>query len=266
MKMQRSSLFFGVMLILLGGLFFLQAQGLIKDVSRFIWPLFLMVAGAWVLLGAAFNRPNIDFSTSAAFSIDLQGARQINFDFDHGAGQVQVTGGAPAGVALSGLKGAGIDVKSELSDGVLEVEIEAGPTFIPFIGPEGGVWQFQLTSEVPVNFDIDAGASTMTFDLSQVKLQKFRMDTGASSLKLVLPTEGIQSVEIESGAASIEIVVPTGLAARLRLEGGASSLSIDETRFVKHASQVYQTADFDGALHKVEMRLEGGANSISVHS
>lgn len=263
--MRRGSLFFGVILILVGGLFFLQAQGLIKDVTRFIWPLFLMAAGAWVLLGA-FYRPSIDFSTGDTFSIDLQGAKKINFDFDHGAGQVLVAGGAPAGVAVTGLKAMGMDIDSDLDGDQLDVDIDAGPTFIPFIGPDGGAWQFQLSNEVPVSFDIDAGASTMTFDLSQVKLQKFRMDTGASSLKLVLPTEGSQFVEIESGAASIDITVPDGLAARIRVEGGASSLSIDETRFVKHSSNLYQSADFDGALNKVEMRLEGGANSVSIHS
>ena len=40
--MRRNNIFWGIVFILLGGLFLLQAQGLIQNVFRFIWPLALM--------------------------------------------------------------------------------------------------------------------------------------------------------------------------------------------------------------------------------
>lgn len=263
--MRNSNLFWGLILIAVGGLFALQAMGLIDNVTGFLWPLFLIAAGAWILLGA-FLRPHAEFRESEAFSIDLQGAQKVEFDFDHGAGQVQISGGAPSGVAVTGIKGMGMDMNSQLKGDALVVDVDAGPTFIPFLGPEGGMWQFKLTNEVPVSFDIDAGATSMSFDFSQVKLSRFKMDTGASSTSMILPAEGQPYVEIESGAASIDITVPAGMAARVRVEGGASSLSIDPARFPQVSGGLYQSPDYDSALNRADLRLEGGANSVSIHS
>ena len=212
------------------------------------------------------TRSRTEFSESESFSIDLQGAHKVFFDFDHGAGQVQVTGGAPTGVAVTGIKGTGMEISSNLDGNVLSVDVNAGPTFVPFIGPEGGIWQFKLTNEVPVSLDVDAGATSMSFNLSDVKLERFKMDTGASSTSLVLPRDGQPHVEIESGAASIDITVPEGMAARIRVEGGASSISIDPARFPQVDGGLYQSPDFEGALNKAEIRLDGGANSVSIHS
>lgn len=263
--MRNGSLFWGFLLIAVGGLFVLQAMGLIDNVVNFLWPLFLIATGGWILWGA-FSHPRFEFRENEAFSIDLQGARRVAFDFDHGAGQVQVSGGAPAGVAVTGVKGTGMDISSELDGDVLSVDVDAGPTFIPFLGPENGMWQFRLTNEVPVSFDIDAGAASMTFDFSQVKLGSFKMDTGASSNTMILPAEGQPFVEIESGAASIDVTVPVGMAARIRVEGGASSVSIDTNRFPQLGGGLYQSPDFDSALNRAELRFEGGANSLSIHS
>lgn len=262
--MRNNSLFWGLLLIAIGGLFALQAMGLIKDVANFIWPLFLMALGAWILMGRFFGA-QVDFQKSDTFSVELQNAARVEFDLDHGAGQVQVTGGAPAGVALSGIQATGMEFKSRLEADVLSVDVDAGPSFLPFLGPEGGAWVFKLTNEVPVNLDVDAGAATMSFDLTGVKLLGFNLDTGASSTSLVLPAEGQPYVKIESGAASLDITVPVGMAARIHVDGGASSLSV-EPRFASISSGLYQSADYETAINRVEMRLSGGASSISIHS
>jgi hypothetical protein len=262
--MKRGSLFFGFLLIAVGGLFFLQAVGVIDNVLGFLWPLFLVTAGAWILFGA-LAKPKIGFGEGNSFSVDLQGAERVEFDLDHGAGQVVVTGGASAGVAMSGAEGTGMEYKSYLADGVLTVKVDAGPSFLPFMGPDGGAWLFKLTNEVPVSLDIDAGATSMDFDLTAVKLARFKLDTGASSTSLKLPAEGQPFVKIESGAASVDITVPEGMAARIQVEGGAMSVSVDP-RFPQIDNHLYQSPDFDGAANRAEIRLDGGANSVSVHS
>lgn len=262
--MKNGNLFFGFVLIAVGGLFALQALGIVENVTNFLWPLFLMLLGAWILLGSFIRPRSFVMGESESFSIDLQGAQRVEFDFDHGAGRVEVSGGAPVGVAAQGFKGTVMSVNSELQGDVLSIDVDAGPSFIPFLGPESGMWQFQLTGEVPGSLDIDAGAASMSFDFSQVKLSSFKMDTGASSTSMILPSEGQPYVEIESGAASIDITVPQEMAARIRVEGGASSISIDP-RFSQIGSGLYQSPDYESAVYRAELRLEGGANSVSVH-
>jgi hypothetical protein len=262
--MRNGSLFWGFLLIAVGGLFALQAMNIIENVTNFLWPLFLIALGAWILWGA-FARPSLEPGSAGSFSIDLQGASRVAFDLDHGAGQVLVAGGAPAGIAVSGVQATGINVASELEQESLHVKVEAGPSFLPFLGPDGGAWQFQLTNEVPLSLDVDAGAASLRFDLSQVKLSSFKLDTGASSVSLILPAEGQPLVEIESGAASVDITVPQSMAARIRSEAGASSLSV-EPRLEYRGDGLYQSANFETAVNRVEIRLEGGANSVSIHS
>jgi hypothetical protein len=267
--MRRDNLFWGGMLILFGGLFFLQALGYIKDVMGWFWPLVLMSIGAWIILGRFWPSNSQDAfisGQSEPFSIQLQGAQKLHIDLDHGMGQVDMSGGAAPGMALEGLKGMTMDVDSELSGDTLEVDIDAGPSSLPFIGPESGAWQFRLTNEVPVSMDVDAGATSLNFDLREVRLSRLDLDTGASSIRLVLPERAENSfVEIDFGAASLDVTVPEGVALRLEMHGGASSLSIDETRFPRRSAGFYESADYPTATHRVEMRLEGGANSVTIH-
>jgi len=264
---RRGSIFWGVILIVLGLLFFLRASGFLRgDVFGWFWPVFLIILGIWVLAGRYFSRgAGPDGQT---FSIDLQGAAKMELDFDHGAGAVQISGGAPTGVAISGSKASGMDVSSHLAGDSLSVNLNAGPTFIPFLGPDGGEWRFQLTQEVPVAIKVDAGASSMDFDMTDIRLSFLGVDTGASSLKVKLPANaGHTLVDIEAGAASIDLLVPAGVGARIRFDQGVSSMDIDEQRFPFFAASanLRQSADYDSAANKVEINLEGGASSIRIH-
>jgi len=263
--MRRGSIFWGVVLIILGVLFFLQARGLIADVMGWFWPVLLILLGLWVLGGRTMIR--LGGANSETFSVDLQGASKLDIDFEHGVGAVVFSGGAPAGVAICGSQGAGMEIKSHVSGESLGVEIQAGPTFLPFLGPDTGEWRFQLTNDVPVAIKVEAGASSLDFDMTDVKLTYLGVDTGASSLKVKLPVNaGKTLVNVESGAASLEFSVPAGVGARIRLEQGASSMNIDEQRFplLSGASNLYQSSDYDSLPNRVEINLEGGANSVRI--
>ncbi len=262
--MKRGNIFWGVILILLGVLFYLKAVKLIDDVFSWFWPVALILVGAWVLFGRYL--PGFNSSTES-FSIDLESATKLDLGIEHGAGSLIFSGGAPAGVAISGLKGAGLDVSNSRMNDSLGVEIHAGPSFLPFLGPENGEWRFNLSTEVPVAIKLDSGASHLVFDLTDVKLTYLGVETGASSLQVQLPANaGHSLVQVESGAASIDLTVPEGVGARIRFEQGASSISVDEKRFPKTGlSNLYQSIDYDNAANKVEINLEGGANSVNIH-
>lgn len=260
--MRRGSIFWGGILILLGVLFSLQAANIIDDVFGWFWPLFLILLGVAVLV-SRFTAPNL--TGGGAFSINLEGAAKVALDIDHGAGSVKVMGGAPYGTAVSGAQGTAMSLKSHLNGDTLTVDIDAGPSFIPFLGPEGGSWVFQLTNEVPVSMKFDGGAASLDFDFTDTKLEFLGVDMGAASLTLKLPAHaGRTLVDVESGAASIDITVPQGVAARIRIEQGASAQSIDSSRFPQVMDGMYQSPDFDSAENRAEINLEGGANSVTI--
>jgi hypothetical protein len=84
--MRRGQLIWGVLLLLIGGLLLADAMGVElpngTSLTELVWPIALLLAGAWVLVGVFFRR---DVETEKA-SIDLQGATSASLKLSHGAG------------------------------------------------------------------------------------------------------------------------------------------------------------------------------------
>lgn len=259
--MRRDNLFWGMVLILVGLLFFLQAQGIIGNVFRYFWPLMLILVGGWLIL-TVYWRPQA--SEEETFLIPLSTAKSARFHFSHGAGQLEITAGAPPGQALAGTSATGMNKQSRLEGDRLEVKVEAGPSFIPFIGPSQGVWRFQLTQEIPLTLVIEAGASALKVDLQDVLATRVQLKTGASSSHLTVPARGVSLIDVEAGAASVDVRVPDGTEARIRVDDGAASVQVDTSRFPQLDSGLYQSAGYDAAADRAEINIETGLGSVTV--
>ncbi len=262
--MRRGEIFWGSLLVVLGLLFFLKGAGyLAGDVLSWFWPLFIIAIGAWILLGGFMMRAN--FERAEKFSIPLQGAQEASLSIDHGMGHIDLRAGAGGGDFLTGVAGAAMNRSSRLNGDKLEVRIEAGPSFVPFIGPEGGVWQYRLNPDVPTALTIQAGASRLDLDLTDLRVKYFSFDGGASNLNVTLPAHVENTlVDIEAGAASIDLCVPQGVAVRFRTKS-VGSLDIDESRFPRREDRIYQSADYDSAPRRADVTIDGGATSIKIH-
>ncbi|HUI87443.1 MAG TPA: DUF5668 domain-containing protein [Anaerolineales bacterium] len=261
--MRRGEVFWGSLLVLLGVLFFLQTAGyLTGDVFSWFWPIVIIAIGLWILFGGFIAR--VDFNNAETFSIPMQDAKEARLEMNHGAGQIELSAGAKLGDFLTGVAGVAMDHSWRLDGAKLEVKIDAGPSFIPFIGPEGGVWQFRLNPDLPVSLDIDAGASRLNLDLHDLQVRYLSFDGGASRINLTLPARVENMIcDLEAGAASIDLNVPQGVGLRLRLKS-VGALHIDEGRFVPREGRIYQSADYDAAKYRADVTIEGGATSIRV--
>lgn len=259
--MRRANIFWGSFLVLLGVLFFLQAQGIITNVFSFIFPLALILLGGWIIF-SVFAKP--DLANDDTFSFALQSAKSVRYKFANGAGKVHISGGAPTGQALVGSSAVGMNTNSRADGDRLTVEVDAGPSMIPFIGPASGVWRYRLTQEVPVTLEVDAGASALEIDLENVLATRVELSTGASSVNLTAPSRGVSLLDVDAGAASVNIRVPSGVAARIRFDGGLTSINVDTNRFPKNDFGFYQSPDYDSAQNRAEINIDGGLGSITV--
>jgi len=258
--MKRDNIFWGGALILLGTLFLLQTQNIIPSIFPYIWPLALILFGLWIIVSVYWKSGN----TEETFSVALQTAKNVKYKFSHGAGQIEIKGGAPSGQALVGSSAEGINEKSRLDGDRLEVRIEAGASFIPFIGPSDGVYRFQLSNEVPAIISVETGASQLDMDLTDVPASEIRLQTGASNSNLTLPARGASHLDLEAGAASINIRIPDGVSGRVRIKQGLTSINIDTSRFPQIDSRLYQSADYDTAENRAEINIEAGVGSINI--
>lgn len=259
--MKRDNLFWGIVLILVGVLLYLQSQGIVTEVFRYFWPLLLILGGVWVILGIYWRpAPGSDDT----FSIPLEAAQRVSYRFSHGAGQLDITGGAPTGQAIVGTSAAGMNRRSYSNGNQLEVRVEAGPSFVPFIGPNEGVWRFQLAQDVPISLTVESGASLQNIDLTDVLATRLALKTGASSTNITMPARGVSMLDVEAGAASINIRVPAVTAARIRVREGVMAVNVDTQRFPSLDSGLYQSPNFDSAQNRTEIHVESGVGSVSV--
>ncbi len=259
--MKRNNIFWGTVLIIVGILLYLQTQGIITNVFRYFWPLALILVGGWIILNVYWRPSPSELET---FSIPLGAAKSARIKFAHGAGQIEIGGGAPAGQALVGSVAAGMDKKSWLDGDRLEIKVDAGPSFVPFVGPSEGVWRFQLTQEIPLMLVVESGASSMNIDLKDVLATRLELKTGASSSNVVMPARGASYLDVEAGAASVNVRVPEATAARIRVKEGVTSVNVDTNRFPRLDSDLYQSPDFDTAANRAEINVESGLGAVSV--
>jgi hypothetical protein len=154
--------------------------------------------------------------------------------------------------------------RSSLNGGRLDVRVEAGPSFVPFVGPSGGIWRFQLTQQVPVSLTVESGASSLDVDLTDVLLNRMVLKTGASSSNITMPARGVSMLDVESGAASINVRVPEVAAARIRVREGVMAVNIDTNRFPRLDLGLYQSANFNESQNRAEINIESGVGSVSV--
>ncbi len=264
--MRRDYLFWGAILILLGGLMFLNSAGIrlpggVNPLQLF-WPSVLILLGGWIMFGY-FLRRNL---VAEQVSIDLQGAGQASLKLSHGAGHLVVGAGASPGLLLSGAFAGGVKQHTHRSGDRLDVHLEANPTiFPPFIGGWQGLeWKIDLNRDVPLALWLETGASQAELDLRDLKVTDLKVSTGASKTDLTLPVSaGMTTVKVELGAASLDMVVPQGVAARIRAEHGVAAIEIDTARF-PYSNGIYESADFSLAQNKADILIQAGAGKVAV--
>ena len=265
-NMRRGQLISGVLLVLFGGFMLADAMGIKlpngTSLSNLFWPVALLFAGAWVLIGAFF-RSNVETESA---SVDLQGATSVNLKISHGAGELKLHGGANANEVAHGTFTGGLEQKASRNGDRLEVRIRPAKDFLdfPFFGPRSQIdWDVALNASIPMELNLNLGANKSTLDLRDLNITNLDLDTGASDTRLTLPAKGRFRADFDLGAASLEVTLPEGLSARINASVAAGDIKVDEMRFPRNG-RYYQSADYETAANAVDMTIDAGAASVKI--
>jgi hypothetical protein len=264
--MRNSQLFWGVILLLVGGFLLANEFGIRlpngMSLMELLWPLGLILAGAWVLFGV-FLRGKVEVENA---SIDLQGANSASIKISHGAGELNIHGGANPNELAHGTFAGGLDHKATRNGDRLEVRMRPAKDVVdfPFFGPRVQLdWDVALNPQIPTALTLNVGANKSMLDLRDLNLTDLKLETGASETRVTLPARGRYRADFDLGAASLEVTIPDGLSARIRASVGMAEVKVDQTRFPRNGSY-YQSPDFDSAANSVDMTIDAGAASIKV--
>ena len=264
--MKRNQLAWGFILLLLGCLMLAGEMGIRlpngTSPTELFWPLILLLAGVWVLMGV-FIRGNMDTEQS---SIDLQGATSAKLSIDHGAGELKIHSGANVSELAHGSFMGGLEQKADRNGDQLEAGLRPAKNALDFLflGPRSRLdWDVSLNAGIPIALNLNLGANKSVIDLRDMNITSLDLDTGASETKLTLPSSGRFTADLDLGAASLEVIIPEGLAARIRATLGVAEIKIDPLRFPRIGG-IYQSPGFDTAENSVDMSIDAGAASVRV--
>lgn len=260
---RRNGLFWGLLLVALAFLLLLQKLGRIEgNAWGYFWALALIFLGLW-FIGAYLKRNQPIEGQEVA--IPLEGASSAKVSLDHGAGRLNVRGGAPSGMLFSGTFSGGLNVKSHRQDDRLSVRLRNPADLLTWSPGVSLDWDVRLNADIPLRLEINSGASAAILDLSDLRVTELDLKTGASRVEVTLPARaGETRVKVESGVSAVKISIPQTVAARIRVETGISAVNIDRDRFLPQDGHIYQSLDFSTADNRVDLEIEAGVGAVDI--
>lgn len=266
MKMRQ--LYWGIALTLFGFIALASTMGWLRGISvwALIGPYFFIVLGLWFLLRPVlFKNEKLE---AEAYSVALEEAKEATIKLEHGAGRLTLHAGAEPGKLLTGTFAGGVDPKLSREGNkitlALKSHLDVVAVLPPVPGESGFEWDMALTNTIPLNIELESGASESKLDLTDLQVKDLSIETGASSTSVKLPARaGFTKVKVESGAASVDLRIPEGVAARIKVDSAIASNTIDTARFpIK--GKGYQSPDYETAKNKIDINVETGVGSITI--
>ncbi len=267
--MRRNRIFWGFVLVLVGLVILLGNFGLLPaDAWGVLWPLLIVLLGVKLLLDALLRRPA---PIAKTLSIPVGDAKRARVSINHGAGRLEVRGGADEGTLLAGTFGGGVSHRESKAADELVVELspptdDGSDAWLPWNwGPHGALdWSIRLNPSIRTDLEVGGGASNLSLDLSGLNVGSLRLKTGASSSSVTLPANsGHTKAVVQTGVASVRLAIPQGVAARITTQGGLGSTTVDTARFPGSGNR-YESLDYETADNKIEISIESGVASVQV--
>jgi hypothetical protein len=244
---------FGVVLIVVGGIFLVNELGFFHFGWRMLWPVLLIAIGAVVLVNAvAREGARHQGAGAASTAIARGGVARLELDVAVGPGTFSLSGGS----------GQLIEVRSSVSDIAAQqrrdgdlAQVRLRQDLASFGGWRGNTnWEIRLASDVPTRLKFDAGAGSFDVDLGGLAIVEAKLQVGAARTRIVLPRpHGEVAISITGGAASFAIEVPPGVEYRFESSGGLTSID-----------GLTQSPGYGTATDHVLVRFTGGASSVRI--
>jgi hypothetical protein len=266
--MARRSLFWGILVLLVGLIFLGISLGWLKGVNGWtlIWPVALVFTGIWFLV-SSLTHPHVSLEKHDLLIV-REKDKKLSVKLEFGAGKLALGSVDNRSILIEGsIVGEFVQVVTREGEKA-NVKISAGPHLLmdlpTAVGSRGLDWKINLPKDLPIELSIDSGACDSVLNLTDLKLANLKVGTGASSNKIFLPAKaGSTQVKVDAGAASIDITVPEGVAGRIKLDSAISGNKVDNNRFPWNG-KVYESADFATATNKVEIKISSGVGSVNI--
>lgn len=286
-------IFWGLLLVLVGGLLLADNFGLVAiswNGLWKLWPLLIVMAGlsilsvrnwvwrilsvllvvvtlvaiAYVAVGGAADANNSSVQETTVRQVAGE-IDEANISIKAGASVLRV--GTSDQDAIADVRfesnGARLNEKSSRSGTTQVIEFSMDDVDRWWFANMRNNWDIDLTRNIPLRLDIDAGASDTIVDMSLARLRSARIDAGASSIDVKIGSmEDVVDVEIDSGASSVVVRIPQNSGVQLELDGGLTSKNLADLNDL--GNDTYESPSYAQAAKKVVIKANVGVASFTI--
>jgi hypothetical protein len=291
-----SGIFWGLLLIVVGGLFLAGNMGLVRvDWTNTwkLWPLMIIAVGVsmlavkhafWhiiklILVGVALimtiwvvtaEAPSARVVKSSEFSISPESnfVSAADIRIAGGAGDFFISSRKQDQILVSKLDSSisTITKENSLVGDIQHIGLTMKSNkLIEWLGAGSikNAWNVNLSQDMPIDLSINNGASNTDIDVMESRIQKLNVNIGASSLRIKLgDIEDKVLVDLKSGASSVLIRVPSSSGIKVTLDGGLNSSNLADIE--KTGSNTYESFDYANAVKKIEIAANIGVSSFTI--
>ncbi len=264
--MRKNQIFWGAVITLIGTGLLLNSLGIIHNFGKFIWPLLIIFAGVWLLVGQLLSKKVQNEATHLA--IERRNAEKALIEINHGAGQLTIQPSCDDSLILSGDCQGGVRETVKYLGSQTDIKLSVPEdlvTSFPFMGGQGINWSLLLNTTMLLELTLKTGANDSRVDLSQMQVRRLKLETGASNTLVTLPAAaGETEVHVTGGTAAVKLYIPEGVEARIHTSTGLSGVKVNPGRFLKTADGKYESAAFASAGNRVDIKVDMGLGSIEI--
>lgn len=191
---------------------------------------------------------------------------RVELKLDAAAGDFRLEETAPADQLLTLFKEGSVgnySMTSKDEDDVRTIELKIRESNAK-IRTRGNRVKLGLNTTPVWDFDMNIGAASIDFDLSNYKVGEIDLDGGASAINLKLGDRSdYTKLDIDAGAASIDIKIPESAGAELKIETALSSKNFPG--FKKIEKGLYRTENYESAAKKIEIKIDAAVSSLNIN-
>ena len=266
--MNKNGILWGLLLILGGILFLLDNLGFLPvSALSLFFPAILIIIGLWFLVGPLAFRQAVE---TRSLTIPSDGSSSASIEFNHGAGEINVTSTDGAANLLDGTFKGGVDERISRAGSTTAIKLSVPENEwwgFPTSASDGGFsWDVRLNRNTAYALDVKTGASKARLDLNDLIITALKISSGANDMDVTLPEQaGKTNCRFEFGSARLDVHVPQNVAAQIKLTGALLDTNeIDQTRFPK-TGDVFRSPNYDTAANTVDITIEAGLGKLSIH-
>lgn len=252
----------GTIIIVIGVLGLLTALGLN------FW--LLLVGGVFLWFGLrviVLNNDDVPAAKVKAFLVPSDGAATATVKVDHAMGRLLLGHGSTPNALVEGRCTQGVRTQASRRSDDVNVSVDTDRSWFPRLlvpwqwHPYN--WNIGLQKGLPLTVAVEGGMGEIQLDFSQLLLRHLRLEYGMGKADITLPSNaGQTTVDVETGMSAVDIRVPEGVAARITFSGFGAN-DVNTIRFPDQGGY-FQSADYESAENRVEIRVQHGLSSVSV--